>query len=154
MWRVWPCRWGSLATWRVGTGHPAREYYYVFMSRWHPRKCAQTLPDLRSFRLVQFFKRRKLWNKTSLTRAPNAFWPKWKHGETKVVEGGCWWITQQWGSHVVANEVALFWGFDFRWTCLCVHIYLTICVLNFDLWEVHLGAVSSIMLLLLESGSV
>ena len=56
MWRVWLCRWGSSATWRVGTGRPAREYHCVFMSWWHPRKHAQTLPDLRNFRLVQFLK--------------------------------------------------------------------------------------------------
>jgi len=64
MWRVWLCRWGSLATWRVGTGRPAREYYYVFLSWWHPRKSVQTFPDLRNFRLVQFFERGKnlKWN--------------------------------------------------------------------------------------------
>jgi len=43
------------------------------------------------------------------------------------------------GSHAVADQVPISWRLDFNWTPLYIFIYLTTCVLNYDLCKTWLA---------------
>jgi len=41
-----------------------------------------------------------------------------------------------WESHAVADHISVSWSFSFSWTLLYIHIELTTCILNSDMYKI------------------
>jgi hypothetical protein len=55
-----------------------------------------------------------------------------ERNEKNVGEEYCWAITQALGRHAAADKVTVCWSLDFKWTKVCIHIYLNTCILSSD----------------------